>query len=63
MSDCGCEGSCPICRLGEVDDHWCPRCETEFCPQCHGRKKGPKPGKVPVVGPEEMIEPCRCNSN
>lgn len=36
MSECGCEGSCPICRLGEVDDHRCDRCKTLFCPHCHG---------------------------
>jgi len=36
MSDCGCEGSCPICQLGEVDDHRCDCCKTIFCPHCHG---------------------------
>ena len=33
---CGCEGSCPVCRTGEVSDHRCDRCRTVFCPVCHG---------------------------
>ena len=36
MSDCGCDGSCPVCRIGEVDDHKCDSCGVEFCPKCHG---------------------------
>ena len=36
MSSCGCEGSCPVCRLGEVDNHGCNRCGAKFCPKCHG---------------------------
>lgn len=36
MSDCGCEGSCPVCRIGEVDDHECDSCGVVFCPKCHG---------------------------
>ncbi len=38
MSDCGCEGSCPVCWLGEVDNHKCDRCGAEICPKCHGLK-------------------------
>ncbi len=33
---CSCEGSCPCCRIGEVIDHFCPNCQTTFCPHCHG---------------------------
>lgn len=36
LPDCGCEGSCPVCRIGEVDDHKCNRCGAKFCPKCHG---------------------------
>jgi len=32
---CGCEGSCPVCRLGEVENHRCDRCGSRFCSQCH----------------------------
>ena len=43
MSNCGCEGSCPVCRLGEVDNHKCDRCRSEFCPKCHGLKNRESP--------------------
>lgn len=33
---CSCEGICPVCRIGEVENHKCSRCLTEFCPVCHG---------------------------
>jgi hypothetical protein len=33
---CGCEGSCPVCRIGEVANHECNRCHAKFCPKCHG---------------------------
>jgi hypothetical protein len=36
MSNCGCEGSCPICRIREVDNHKCNKCFVIFCPFCHG---------------------------
>ena len=39
MSNCGCEGSCLICYLGEVGDHKCDRCGVEFRPRCHGVTK------------------------
>lgn len=35
------EGSCPICRIGEVgliDDDKCNRCQTRFCKKCGGTK-------------------------
>ena len=35
-SDCGCGGSCPVCRIGEVDGHRCSICGTGFCLKCHG---------------------------
>lgn len=49
---CSCEGSCPVCRLGEVSDHKCNHCKTEFCPKCHGIMNG----KVKL----ESIRTCRC---
>jgi hypothetical protein len=49
---CGCEGSCPVCRLGEVGNHKCDNCKTEFCPQCHGIKY------TRVIGAQVL--PCRC---
>jgi len=55
--DCGCEGSCPICRLGEVDNHKCNNCETEFCPVCHGTLK-----ELPRWLPRNVIE-CECEEN
>lgn len=36
MTYCGCEGSCPVCRIGEVDDYKCNICGVVFCPVCHG---------------------------
>ena len=51
MSNCGCEGSCPVCRLGEVDNHRCNRCKTIFCPKCHGIKHGCR---------SENVNPCKC---
>jgi len=51
MSDCGCEGSCPVCRLGEVDDHKCNYCEVEFCLECHGIINEVK---------SENVLPCKC---
>jgi len=54
MSDCGCEGSCPVCRIGEVDDHKCGRCGVEFCPKCHGITNGIE---------SENVLPCKCEKN
>jgi len=51
MSNCGCEGSCPACSLGEVDNHKCNRCGREYCDVCHGIKKG-------ELSPN--IDPCTC---
>lgn len=51
MSDCGCEGSCPICDIGEVDNHKCNRCEVQFCIKCHGILNGVK---------SENVLPCKC---
>jgi len=51
MSNCGCEGSCPVCRVGEVDDHKCADCGAEFCPKCHGTK-----GKIT----SDSVMPCKC---
>ncbi|MES2088050.1 MAG: hypothetical protein V4467_03600 [Patescibacteria group bacterium] len=48
---CGCEGSCPVCFEGEVSDHHCNRCGRDFCPTCHGIKRGP---------PSEDILKCAC---
>ena len=39
MSNCECEGSCPSCRIGEVDNHKCNKCFVEFCPNCHGVRR------------------------
>ena len=54
--DCGCEGSCPICRFGEVDNHKCDKCGTEFCPVCHGTLK-----KLLKYLPQNVIE-CKCET-
>ena len=35
-NECECEGSCPICHIGEISDHKCNRCNTKFCEKCHG---------------------------
>jgi len=37
---CLCEGSCPCCFFGEVENHKCNRCKREFCNVCHGIKSG-----------------------
>lgn len=37
---CECEGSCPCCLLGEVENHKCNRCRREYCEKCHGIKLG-----------------------
>ncbi len=54
MSDCGCEGSCPVCRNGEVDDHKCGYCKAEFCSKCHGITNH-------VVS--ENVLPCKCRKH
>ncbi|KKU49866.1 MAG: hypothetical protein UX71_C0005G0079 [Parcubacteria group bacterium GW2011_GWA1_47_10] len=48
---CGCEGSCPSCILGEVEDHECNRCKRIFCPHCHGIKMG---------APSKKVKYCSC---
>jgi len=35
-----CDGICPCCRFGEVENHKCNRCGREFCEKCHGLKSG-----------------------
>lgn len=50
--ECGCEGSCPNCRIGEVENHKCDYCKTEYCPKCHGISKH---GKV-----MPQINICEC---
>ena len=52
--NCGCEGSCPVCRTGEVDDHKCNRCGAEFCSKCHGIANDVK---------SENVLPCKCESD
>ena len=52
--DCGCEGSCPVCRIGEVTKHKCNSCGVEFCPECHGIKNNVQ---------SENVLPCQCKSN
>jgi hypothetical protein len=58
MSDCGCEGSCPVCSIGEVDDHRCDSCGSKFCPECHGVISPEGRGTVPSLN----VSPCRCDS-
>jgi len=48
---CGCEGSCPACRIGEVENHKCDSCVIEFCPKCHGIVNDIK---------SENVMPCKC---
>jgi hypothetical protein len=57
MSNCGCEGSCPICLLGEVDDHKCNKCGAVFCPKCHGLLPI---GRVASVHTALNVLPCSC---
>lgn len=58
MSNCGCEGSCPVCRIGEVDDHKCDHCGAKFCPKCHGILNPEGKGTTPPLD----VLPCRCDS-
>ena len=53
-TDCGCEGSCPICRFGEVENHKCNKCKTEFCPVCHGTLE-----ELPKRLPKNVVK-CEC---
>lgn len=48
---CGCEGNCPVCRIGEVNEHKCKICNTEFCSKCHGIINGAL---------SENVLPCKC---
>lgn len=50
MMRCRCEGSCPECRLGEVENHQCKRCGRKFCSTCHGVSSGSAVN----------VEPCKC---
>lgn len=55
MSDkCSCEGSCPVCRIGTVENHKCNRCRFEFCPACHGT--------MPKYKAKNVL-PCLCRQN
>jgi len=51
---CGCEGSCPVCQLGEIRDHLCETCMTEFCSNCHGIKKAIQATAY------DQVQRCRC---
>ena len=53
-NECGCEGSCPVCRIGEIENHKCNRCLFEFCPVCHGT--------MPKYKAENVL-PCLCPRN
>ena len=57
MSECGCDGSCPVCRIGEVDEHKCDNCKTEFCQKCHGILK-----TSPLIQYMRTanVKPCKC---
>lgn len=55
----GCEGSCPICRIGEVSDHKCNRCDTRFCEKCHGILKVGELGWKSVNG----VSVCSCKGD
>jgi hypothetical protein len=58
MSNCGCEGSCPICRTGEVDNHTCNACKANFCPTCHGIASMPiNPWRQAAL---TVVELCSC---
>lgn len=48
---CGCEGSCPVCRVGDVDNHLCRSCGSQFCPKCHGL----------LYTESENVGQCSCN--
>lgn len=48
---CGCEGSCPACCVGEVENHRCNTCGREYCPRCHGISHG---------GPSSNVLSCSC---
>ena len=55
--DCSCKGSCPICRFGEIENHKCNKCKTEFCPVCHGTLK-----ELLEWLPKNVTE-CECEKN
>ncbi len=48
---CRCEGSCPACILGEVEEHECNRCKRTFCSRCYGIESGP---------PSRNVGRCSC---
>ena len=35
----GAIGNCAICRYGQIENHKCDLCETEFCSVCNGTLK------------------------
>lgn len=49
---CSCEGSCPCCFVGEVENHKCGNCKREFCSVCHGIKSG---------NPHHNVLTCSCD--
>lgn len=48
------EGSCPVCRVGEVEKLVCEACATEFCETCHGI------AKTDLDGAFAQVERCKC---
>jgi len=56
--DCGCEGSCPVCLVGEVEHHRCDTCRARFCPDCHGIAVAP--ACIPLEDAELRVAPCGC---
>jgi len=53
MNNKGLEGSCPVCKLGEVVDNECNYCRTIFCSKCGGVIRT-------RIGFAMIIEPCKC---
>lgn len=61
MSNCGCEGSCPICRVGEIEGHECNNCGVAFCSKCHGLESNIEIVRRHILFCNDLpILPCRC---
>jgi hypothetical protein len=51
----GLDGSCPVCRLGEVEGGKCSGCGARFCLECGGTLEGRKSANVgPCVCPHPL---------
>ncbi len=60
LTESGLEGSCPLCKIGEVDYDRCDRCKVVFCIKCGGWiNRGLYPNDESII----YVAKCKCQEN